>query len=128
MPGYGKSEDIGKKCYGWRNCAKLASTPAGVTNADSFAYFALALWFVSQDVCVTQNGNLVPSEAALKNCGASQPTLDDSTKKQDAKWDEQAQQEGWAGLDITAEPSSSKGDAKFIPNYEFKRDGETDDA
>ncbi|KAF2107062.1 hypothetical protein BDV96DRAFT_673776 [Lophiotrema nucula] len=121
LPNYGKSIDAtgGKRCYGWRNCAKLSSTDDGVINADSLALFALALWFVSQDVCVTQNGNLVPSDAALKACGASKPTLDDSTKDQDAKWFKEAQQEGWTEMEVVANPSSSNGDAKFIPSYEF---------
>ncbi|KAF2114611.1 hypothetical protein BDV96DRAFT_661037 [Lophiotrema nucula] len=125
MPQYGRTKDVDpKKCYGWRNCSKLGSTAIGQNNADTLALFALALWFLSEDVYVTENGNLVPSVDSLKDCLTPGPVLYDATKKQDAKWEQQAQQEGVAQVIVKEEPSSSKGDTKLFPNYEFRRDDE----
>ncbi|KAF1997831.1 hypothetical protein P154DRAFT_536872 [Amniculicola lignicola CBS 123094] len=83
VPGHGKADDADRPCYGWKNCAALASDPKeAVSNADTLALFALALFWERNGVCVTNRGNLI--ERNDKHKCETEPPLDELEKD----WDE----------------------------------------
>lgn len=128
MAMYGKARDFTKKCYGWRNCAKLGSSVQGQNNADSLALFALALWFVIQGICVTENGNLVSASPDFRECGAMQPALSNQGKAQDQNLAQQAQSPNQANVPVQPFPGTGGGVSNSVmyATYDATSDSEVD--
>ncbi|KAF2113654.1 hypothetical protein BDV96DRAFT_661913 [Lophiotrema nucula] len=94
IPNLGQAHDIGKLCYGWRNCLAMAARPQDANmNADTIALMGQALWFVRNEICITKYGNLVASRQQKKECAALLPAPDDEAKKNDAKLKQAAEED-----------------------------------